>query len=105
MQIEARVVGYNVTETTDSLAPFRQIWKGTFIAAGNYKRESGAEAIKDGSADVVAYGRLFLANPDLPQRFILNAPLNAYDRDTFYTQGKEGYIDYPFLEETAAALN
>lgn len=41
----------------------------------------------------------FLANPDLPQRFTLDAPLNQYDRDTFYTDGEAGYIDYPTLQE------
>ncbi len=70
----------------ESLAPFREAWKGTFIAAGGFKRENGAAAIKNGDADLVAYGRLWIANPDLPTRFIKNAPLNKYNRDTFYTQ-------------------
>ncbi len=59
--------------------------QGTFMTAGGYTRERGIEAIRDGSADLVAYGRLFLANPDLPERFALDAPLNAYDRSTFYS--------------------
>jgi 12-oxophytodienoic acid reductase len=49
---------------------------------------------------LVAFGRLFLANPDLPKRFLLNAPLNKYNRFTFYTQDSViGYTDYPFLED------
>jgi 2,4-dienoyl-CoA reductase-like NADH-dependent reductase (Old Yellow Enzyme family) len=67
--------------------------------AGGYKRDDGAEAVRSGHADLVCYGRIYLANPDLPKRFILNAPLNKYDRDTFYSQGMEGYLDYPFLED------
>lgn len=53
-------------------------------------------------ADLVAYGRLFLANPDLPTRFELDASLNKYNRETFYTSDPVvGYTDYPFLEITA----
>ena len=55
------------------------------MSAGGYTRERGIEAIRDGSADLIAYGRLFLANPDLPERFALDAPLNPYDRSTFYS--------------------
>lgn len=51
----------------------------------------------------VAYGRLFLANPDLPLRFALSKPLNRYDRNTFYSNGAKGYIDYPILDEWYAA--
>lgn len=69
------------------------------LLTGGYKRESGAAAIRSGHADLICYGRLFLANPDLPRRFQINAPLNKYDRNTFYTHGVEGYIDYPTLEE------
>ncbi|KAK4438379.1 12-oxophytodienoate reductase 1 [Sesamum alatum] len=64
-------------------------------------RESkGNRAIADKYADLIAFGRLFLANPDLPRRFELDAPLNKYDRSTFYTSDPVvGYTDYPFLEE------
>jgi 12-oxophytodienoic acid reductase len=56
----------------------------------------------EGYGDLVAYGRLFLANSDLPKRFELNAPLNKYDRSTFYTQDPVvGYTDYPFLEDSS----
>ncbi|XP_026411256.1 12-oxophytodienoate reductase 1-like [Papaver somniferum] len=60
--------------------------------------EIGADKV--GHADLVAYGRLFLANPDLPKRFAIDAPLNKYDRDTFYTLDPViGYTDYPFLDQ------
>uniref|UniRef100_A0A0E0PV22 NADH:flavin oxidoreductase/NADH oxidase N-terminal domain-containing protein n=1 Tax=Oryza rufipogon TaxID=4529 RepID=A0A0E0PV22_ORYRU len=82
------------------LLPFRKQFNGTFIAAGGYDREEGNKAVADGYADLVAYGRLFLANPDLPKRFELDAPMNNYDRNTFYTQDPVvGYTDYPFLDE------
>jgi 2,4-dienoyl-CoA reductase-like NADH-dependent reductase (Old Yellow Enzyme family) len=61
-------------------------------------QENGNAEIASGRADLVAYGRLYLANPDLPRRFELNAPLNSYDRSTFYSYGDEGYADYPFYK-------
>ena len=62
------------------LLPFRKIFHGTFIAAGAYDLEEGNEVVASGYTDLVAYGRLFLANPDLPKRFELGAPLNKYDQ-------------------------
>ncbi|GAA0159654.1 hypothetical protein Leryth_004485 [Lithospermum erythrorhizon] len=85
-------------ECNDSLLPMRKAFRGTFIVAGGYDREEGNQAIADNQTDLVAYGRLFLANPDLPKRFQLQAPLNKYDRETFYTSDPViGYTDYPFL--------
>ncbi|XP_020193592.2 putative 12-oxophytodienoate reductase 11 [Aegilops tauschii subsp. strangulata] len=81
------------------LLPFRKAFKGTFMVNGGYDREEGDKAVAEGYADLVAYGRLFLANPDLPERFRRNAVLNKYDRSTFYTSDPVvGYTDYPFLE-------
>ncbi|CAI0396812.1 unnamed protein product [Linum tenue] len=86
-------------ETPQSLLPMRQAFKGTFVAAGGFGREDGNKAVEEDRADLVAYGRLFLANPDLPRRFELNAPLNKYNRDTFYISDPViGYTDYPFLD-------
>jgi 12-oxophytodienoic acid reductase len=80
------------------LRPYREAFEGTFIAAGGYDREEGNKVIGEGYADLVAFGRLFLANPDLPKRFELAAPLNVYHRATFYTSDPViGYTDYPFL--------
>ncbi|XP_072970511.1 putative 12-oxophytodienoate reductase 11 isoform X6 [Typha angustifolia] len=80
--------------TPHGLHPMRNAFKGTFIAAGGYDREEGNKAI----ADLVAYGRLFLANPELPRRFELDAPLNKYNGDTFSTSDPViGYTNYSFL--------
>lgn len=88
-------------ETPHSLLPMRKAFKGTFMVAGGYHREEGNEAISSNYADLVAYGRFFLANPDLPRRFELDAPLNNYNRSTFYVPDPVvGYTDYPFLEHT-----
>ncbi|KAH6763833.1 12-oxophytodienoate reductase 2 [Perilla frutescens var. hirtella] len=90
------------SECPHSLVPMRRAFKGTFIVAGGYGREDGNEAVAEDRADLVAYGRLFLANPDLPRRFEMNAPLNKYERETFYTSDPVvGYTDYPFLDEFA----
>jgi 12-oxophytodienoic acid reductase len=79
----------------------RKAFNGTFLAAGGYDREEGNKVVAEGYTDLVVYGRLFLANPDLPRRFELNAPLNKYNRLTFYTSDPvEGYTDYPFLDES-----
>ncbi|PRW44569.1 12-oxophytodienoic acid reductase [Chlorella sorokiniana] len=101
--VEPRVAG-NVDLPADqikeSLAPFRKVYKGPLIVAGGHTAATGGEAVGSGAADLVCYGRHFIANPDLPRRFRLGAPLNKYDRNTFYTQGEEGYLDYPYLEES-----
>lgn len=75
----------------------REIFKGTFILNGGYDATKGNEAVRKGKADLIAYGALFLANPDLPERFKKNAPLNAPDIKTFYAGEERGYIDYPRL--------
>ncbi|RZC54022.1 hypothetical protein C5167_012895 [Papaver somniferum] len=86
-------------QTPHSLLPMRKTFKGTFMVAGGYDREDGNKAITSNSADLVVFGRLFLANPDLPKRFEINAPLNKYNRETFYISDPVlGYTDYPFLE-------
>ncbi|TYJ49057.1 hypothetical protein E1A91_A01G108400v1 [Gossypium mustelinum] len=88
-------------KTKNSLSPMRKAFKRTFIVAGGYNREEGNEVVVKGGADLVAFGRLFLANPDLPRRFELNVVLNKYDRNTFYTQNPVvGYTDYSFLDPT-----
>lgn len=77
---------------------FRSAFKGIIISAGGHDRASGDAAIAAGDADLVAYGRWFISNPDLPKRFALNAPLNPYDRSSFYGGDEHGYIDYPALD-------
>lgn len=102
--VEPRMaIGTEKTEHPHSLLPMRKAFNGTFIAAGGYDREEGNKAVEENRADLVAYGRLFLANPDLPRRYELDAALNKYDRATFYTHDPViGYTDYPFLEDSTA---
>ncbi|MDW5550242.1 alkene reductase [Methanosarcina sp.] len=75
----------------------RKIFERTFILNGGYGLQSGNEAITKGEADLIAFGVPFLANPDLPERFRQNAPLNKPDVATFYVGGVKGYTDYPAL--------
>jgi N-ethylmaleimide reductase len=79
-------------------AIFRDVFQGPLIACGGYTRESGAAAIENATVDAIAFGRAFIANPDLPHRLKIGAPLNRYDRTTFYGGSSEGYIDYPALK-------
>ena len=73
---------------------FRKIYKGTLMTNGGFDFESGNRAIEQGHADLVAYGKLFISNPDLVERFRSGAPLQPWDKETFYTSGEKGYIDY-----------
>lgn len=75
---------------------------GTVIFAGNYDLESAEQDLKRADADLIAFARAFLANPDLPQRFEAGADLNEPDPDTFYAAGPEGYTDYPTLDAEVA---
>ncbi|HWK05907.1 MAG TPA: alkene reductase [Puia sp.] len=74
----------------------RKIFKGTIIAAGGFDRDGAEAVLKKGDADLVAFGRYFVANPDLPLRFREGLPLNPYDRATFYGGDERGYTDYSF---------
>jgi N-ethylmaleimide reductase len=74
---------------------FRKAFQGVLISAGGYTAKDAETVIAEGFADAVAFGRLFIANPDLPKRFELDAPLNEYDRSTFYGGAEKGYTDYP----------
>ncbi|HPQ95177.1 MAG TPA: alkene reductase, partial [Thiolinea sp.] len=79
----------------DALHPF---WHKPLILAGGFNGETAEETVKSGRADAIAFGRYFIANPDLPHRLKISAPLNPYDRKTFYGGGAAGYTDYPALE-------
>jgi len=73
---------------------FRKIFNGPLITNVGFDYESGNRSIQNGDADMVAFGKLFISNPDLVERFAKNAPLNPWDTDTFYYGGEKGYIDY-----------
>ncbi|WP_075609791.1 alkene reductase [Alteromonas pelagimontana] len=77
----------------------RNVWQGFYIANGEYDYLNGQRAVESGYADAVAYGRPYIANPDLVERFALGAELNEPDPDTFYQGEEKGYTDYPFLNE------
>jgi N-ethylmaleimide reductase len=70
------------------------------IGAGNFRGDTAAKAIADGHADAIAFGRLFISNPDLPARLRCGAALTPYDRATFYGGGPQGYVDYPGMAAT-----
>jgi len=95
-------VEQELDDGTTASALIRSAYEGTHIVCGGYDRASGEEALQQGRADLVAYARLFLANPDLPKRFAEDALLNEWDESTFYGGDAEGYIDYPTLEEVTA---
>jgi N-ethylmaleimide reductase len=100
--IEPRVKG-NVTinEGQGPIAAeqLRKVFKGKIIAAGGFQPDTAEAAIVNGVADAVAFGRHFVANPDLPLRIKEGVALTRYDRNTFYTFDSVGYNDYPFANE------
>lgn len=80
----------------------KKIFGGVYIANEGFDQKTAEQVLADGEADAVAFGRLFIANPDLPERFSKNAPLNAPVPETFYAAGPAGYTDYPFLKKAEA---
>ena len=86
-----------VAGAEEIMALMRREFRGTLIVCGGYDRERAEAALRQGRADLIAFGRLFLANPDLPERLRLRAPLNTPNPATFYGGGAEGYTDYPAL--------
>jgi len=75
----------------------KKIFGGTYVANEAHTRETAEQVLRAGEADAVAFGKLFIANPDLPRRFALNAALNTPVPETFYAPGSLGYTDYPAL--------
>jgi N-ethylmaleimide reductase len=104
--IEPRVKGNVVTaEGQPPIASqqLRKVFNGKIMAAGGFEPQSASAVVRSGDADLVAFGRHFVSNPDLPERIELGAPLAAYDRQTFYTFDAHGYTDYPFYQERTPA--
>jgi N-ethylmaleimide reductase len=83
----------------DTLVAFGHLFHGTIMANGGFDQAKAEAALEGGLADLVSFGALFIANPDLPNRFAQNAPLNPPDQATFYGGGANGYIDYPALAQ------
>ncbi|MDP0489629.1 MAG: alkene reductase [Verrucomicrobiota bacterium JB023] len=86
-----------------STKTWRSVFKGTLISSGSHSKDSGNVLLNHAQADLIAYGRLAISNPDLPHRFELDAPLTDYNRETFYGGGAEGYTDYPTLAQSDAS--
>lgn len=78
---------------------YRPMYHGTLVINSAFNQESGNQVIEDGLADAVAFGKPFISNPDLVERFAENAPLAEWDQSTFYTPGEKGFTDYPSLQE------
>jgi N-ethylmaleimide reductase len=98
--IEPRSSGAGRAEVNHQNVPsamvlFRPIWKGVLITAGGFAGETAQAAIADGHADAIAFGRIFISNPDLPRRLSEGLPLTPYNRATFYGGKEKGYTDYP----------
>lgn len=96
--------GHQSTDAADPrgvalMAMIRERFKGTLMVCGGYTLERAQDAIRNHRADLVAFGRPFIANPDLPERFRIGAALNEPDQETFYGGGVRGYVDYPTLKQ------
>lgn len=99
--IEPRVQANETVDNPDmglSTTYFRTLYPGKLISAGGHSQSTGEETLTAGYADLIAYGRWYISNPDLPQRFAQGKPLTPYDRSTFYGGGEAGYTDYPTLD-------
>lgn len=89
----------------ESIGPIlKREFGGPFIANEGFDRQSAETLLAQGKADAVAFGKLFIANPDLVRRFREKAPLNPWDTTTFYSGGERGYTDYPAIETQPAAI-
>ncbi|RKP10175.1 NADH:flavin oxidoreductase/NADH oxidase [Thamnocephalis sphaerospora] len=97
--VEARPDTQNEMQQVPSLDGIAAQFPGTVIRASGFEPSTARTAVASRQADLIAFGRHFIANPDLPERIRRNLPLNKYDRSTFFTQGATGYIDYPRSDE------
>ena len=106
--IEPRSSGAGRAEVNHQNVPsamvlFRPIWSGVLISAGGFTGETAEAAIAAGHADAIAFGRIFISNPDLPRRLKHGYPLTPYNRATFYGGEETGYTDYPVHDELQQA--
>jgi len=103
--IEPRVKGNDIDVSQDQNPVasrfIRKHYRGAIMAAGGFTPASAEAIVASGDADVVAFGRDFIANPDLPARILGQRPLTPYNRDTFYGGSAVGYTDYPFYAQAA----
>lgn len=85
-----------------ALEALRDRFRGVYIANNGYTRETAVAAVAGGKVDLVAFGKLYISNPDLAERLAQNAPLNALPTEGLYGGGRAGYTDYPTLAQSAA---
>ncbi len=93
----------NHQNVPSAMAVFRPIWRGILISAGGFTGESAEAAIAADHADAIAFGRIFISNPDLPRRLREGFPLTPYNRATFYGGEEIGYTDYAVYGEPERA--
>ena len=103
---EREWLGDEAPEKDSSVPPsitafVRDHYDGPILTAGGYTCKSACATVQSGAAHLVAFGKAYIANPDLAERIRARAPLNEPDRDTFYGGGEKGYTDYPFMEKGA----
>jgi N-ethylmaleimide reductase len=106
--VEPRSSGAGRAEVNHQNVPsamvlFRPIWSGVLISAGGFTGETAEAAIAAGHADAIAFGRIFISNPDLPRRLKYGYPLTPYNRATFYGGEAAGYTDYSAYDELQRA--
>ncbi|TSD88045.1 alkene reductase [Mycobacterium sp. KBS0706] len=100
--VEGQTGGTRELPPGADLQALRRLFKGSYIANNGYDRGLAIKAVETGRADLVAFGKLFIANPDLVERLRRDAPLNTPDQATFYGGDARGYTDYPALQQAAA---
>jgi len=100
--VEGATGGSRELDEGESIAALRALFEVPYMANNGYDREMAIEAVGNDKADLIAVGRPFIANPDLPRRWQMNGPLNEGDTDTYYGGGREGFTDYPTLEQADA---
>jgi N-ethylmaleimide reductase len=93
----------NWQNVPSAMVLFRPFWSGVLIAAGGFTGEAAEAAIAEKHADAIAFGRIFISNPDLPRRLQQGYPITPYNRATFYGGEAAGYTDYPVYDELAPA--
>ena len=106
--VEREWLGDEAPEKDSSVPPsitafVRDHYDGPILTAGGYTCRSACAMVQAGAADLVAFGKAYIANPDLAERIRARAPLNEPDRDTFYGGDRKGYTDYPFLDKGIGA--
>jgi N-ethylmaleimide reductase len=93
----------NWQNVPSAMVLFRPLWRSVLISAGGFNGETAEAAVAQAHADAIAFGRIFISNPDLPRRLRHGFPLTPYNRATFYGGEEAGYTDYPVYDELTPA--